>query len=504
MRTIAAITALLTITACGAPIAVAADIIPVIDFDRGAMTAQHGLVFSVGDRPDKVNDRLHAAGEPRRACWQINVADDAPSEGACGFIPLFDNRSGNRPRNLLDASTAQFVHLSLIGDLGKRSLKIDVVPGIVTAAERWGATAGVLSGIDINDSEWKDTKVSLDLEGLDKTQLGSIRLTLSGEGPAWVAVSDVWFSAGADTARPNAYAAEVPAGHPLRRATWVWYTREIIADSAQSAELLRFCTAHQITDIFLQIPYQYEDGVVTLEMPDALRAFNVAAHRVGITVHALDGRPEFILERNHDRMFRFVEAIAKFNAAGDADGRYSAIHLDNEPYVMEGWRNDAERKTIIHDYVKLNRELSRRIHDANMRFGVDIPFWWDDIDSDGNPKFTAPAPSGGQMPLIDAVFDCMDNVGIMSYRERATGPNGVIGCCATEFDLGVRKNVGVFASVELGTGPNVEPGITFGVFPMQYFNAQLETLTRALAYTEGCAGIAIHYYRVYLALETQS
>ena len=59
----------------------------------------------------------------------------------------------------------------------------------------------------------------------------------------------------------------------------------------------------------------------------------------------------------------------------------------------------------------------------------------------------------------------VDNVGVMSYRPRATGSNGIIACCQTEFDLGARNGVEVFASVETGGGSDVERGTSFFPYP---------------------------------------
>jgi hypothetical protein len=138
-----------------------------------------------------------------------------------------------------------------------------------------------------------------------------------------------------------------------------------------------------------------------------------------------------------------------------------------------------------------------------MAFGVDIPFWWDKRDANGEPAFMVKSGEG-RIPLLEALFPLIDNAGIMSYRERVTGPNGVLGCAAGEFELGNRYHVDVLAAVETGTGPDVEQGITFGVYPYAYFQSQWKTLKRALAATPGCAGTALHYYRHLQAWEQKS
>jgi hypothetical protein len=286
---------------------------------------------------------------------------------------------------------------------------------------------------------------------------------------------------------------------------WVWQTAEILPDAKRRADLLAFCKRHGVTDLFCQMKYTYVDGVVELQLIEPMREFNAAASKQNINVHALDGHREYVLEDNHPRMIALLEAIGRFNDEGDQAERFPAIHLDNEPYTMPDWRDPIKRRDIIRQFVDLNRKLRQKADALGLVFGIDIPFWFDSVGRGRTPLFTySPDDGSAEIPLLDALLPTVHNVGIMSYRERVTGPDGIVSHCLNEFDLANRLGVEVFASVELGTGPDVEKGITFGVYPLTYFDSQLQTLRRVLARFPSGAGVAIHYYSQYAQLEERS
>ena len=477
----------------------AAPVIDVADFEGPARTAQGGWFHCFGAKPDRLADRLVTLGEPPSGAWRVDVANGAPAEGVGAVLPLFDQREGVAPRPL-DVSTCPNVQLRLLGRLGQRRLRVEVVSGPVLAPERRGARLTTLDAAQLDEQRWSTHVWPLPTEDVDRTQVGALRFWLEGEGAAWIAVDAVRFQAA------DAPAADAPVQcaktHPLRQAIWVWETAQALTEAAERDRLVAFCTRHGLTDVFLQIPYEYDGGRVRLRLVDEQRALNTAAARAGITVHALDGSPRYVLAANHPRMLALVDALAEFNRDGPTEGRYRAVHLDNEPYVLDEWRDPAAQPKVIADFVALNRALRPRANAADMQYGIDIPFWFDATEASGQPKFVVQTEAG-PVPLLEALFPHVQNVGIMSYRERVTGPNGVVACCATEFALGVRFNVEVLASVELGTGPKVEKGITFGVYPLAYFDGQLDTLRRALACEKGAAGLAIHYYEHYRKWEEQ-
>lgn len=478
--------------------AAAGETIAVIDFDAALRTAQGGYYQCYGALPDRLRDGLVTTGTPAAGAWRLEVSGDAPASGAGGLILLGERSDLTSAKQTLDVQSAPNLQLRLIGELGQRKLRVELLSGPHATGAASGTTIGLLDAAALDAASWGVKTWTVAGDGLDASALAAVRISLEGEGPAWVALDAVRFCSAEAADWPVTPAAPM---RPLRQALWVWKTTKYLAEPGEVEKLLAFCKAHAITDLFWQVPYnKFVGGKIELLQNDAQRAFNAAAHRAGLMVHALDGGPSFVLKENHIRMTKLVEALDAFNRAGAADERYDGVHMDNEPYVLKGWKEGPEaQQAIIQSYLELNRALSAQVKAAGMVYGVDIPFWWDRLDDSGKAMFRVKSEAG-EPALLEALFPLVQNAGIMSYRVRALGGNGVADCCRSEFALGERLGVDVFASVELGVGDKVEEGITFGVYPAGYFATQLATLQRVLPTQPGCAGIAIHAYYSYVEL----
>jgi len=457
------------------------------DFDVSIQTGRGGFYQSWGGRPDQVSDELVAMGEPQQSAWRIELTEQAPANGAGGLVALFDARAAKRGE-LLEIAQGSELCIRILGNLDQRRAKIEIVAG--ANPEAAGTTIGMIGSDKIDPNIWSELRLTVPRDFAGAKRAGFVRILIEGEGAAWLAID----SLGVTSDAAESVAPKSAESHSLRKALWFWNTEEILPDSVHTAALLELCRTQEITDIYCQILYTYEDGNIQMRLVDEQRAFNAAAESLGITAHALDGQADYVFSKNHPRMFRLMEALGEMNEQSAPSERFRAVHLDNEPYVLPGWQKDDERRQIIHDYIVLNKELRRKADALGMEFGVDIPFWWDDRDRDGNAKFTYDTEAG-QQPILEALFPLVHNVGIMSYRDRATGPNGTVAHCLDEFKLGKELGVDVFASIELGVGKTVDPGTTYGIYPWAYFRRQFSTLETILSHTPGCAGLAIHYAR---------
>ena len=473
----------------------------IADFDASLATQQGGLFHVFGGDPSQISDTLRPAGKSSSPAWVIEFDASAPQRGCGAAIPLFANDQAG-PHDGCDATRTPCLVLRLVGELNQRRMHIDICPDAVDDPQRHATRVRTLAASDLDKDDWRNVAIDLPLGNDGAIRLGVVRLTLEGTGAGWFAVDHIYVAAHAKTPAPGRHAEPVAAKHELRQALWVWETPAILASSSEQAALIDWCQRHAITDLFWQIPYSFEAEVVRLQHTDAQRALNAAAARAGIRMHALDGASAYVWERNHARMFALVAALDAFNQAGPAEARFAAVHLDNEPYTLSEWREPAQRRELIDALVTLNRKLHEQVNAADMQFGIDIPFWFDTRGRGGAPKFPV-ATDSGDVTLLEALMGCVDNVGVMSYRPRVTGPNGVVALCKDELAIGERKGVEVFPAIELGTGPLVEAGITFGPYPASYFEAQRATLLRTLARQPACAGLAIHYYGAWRALESR-
>ena len=462
--------------------------VPIADFAPTIQSNQGGFFRCVGGTPNQIVDQMTPVGEPLSDAWRIEFYEIAPVTGIGVLIPLFDERSMPLGRPLT-MTQGQELCLRILGDLNSRKLSIEIVSG--TNVEASGLVVGTVDSNELGSRKWHEFRLPMPPEVSKTNQPGFIRILAEGKGAGWFAIDSLALvQSGALPAEPSPVSS---AKKTLRKVLWVWKSNKILPEPKEVEALIKLCSLHGITDLLLNVPYSYENDVVQMQMIEQQRAFLAAAHARGITVHALDGGRDYVLRANHARMLDLLDALGKFNQGGAPAQRYAAIHLDNEPYLLAGWSDESERSQIIREYIELYQKLRPRADSLGMELGVDIPFWWDDRDRDGQPKLTYDTEADKQ-PLLEALFPLIHNVGIMSYRKRVTGPNGIVFHCLNEFELGKKLGVDVFASMELGTGDDVEQGTTFGAYRWPYFHGQLDTLERILSHTPGSSGIAIHYY----------
>lgn len=178
---------------------------------------------------------------------------------------------------------------------------------------------------------------------------------------------------------------------PAPRAVWVWTQPE-------PASLVRWAADEGVGTIFLQVPaslsrspyYAWARAVVTL------------AHKRNIRVQALNGDPGWL-----DRPAKAVEWLRSAEQTKLFDG----IHVDVEPWALPGWQQ-GDQPRLVAAYLSLLRELQRA---GSLPLEADISFSLDRVRT-----------AAGQ-PADQAVMRIVDAVTIMTYRNAATGPDGMLG-----------------------------------------------------------------------------
>ena len=185
-------------------------------------------------------------------------------------------------------------------------------------------------------------------------------------------------------------------------------------------------------------------------MQRELRSFIAEAHSRNIRIHALDGAPELCLKQNHDIPLGLVDAVLQFNHQAKELERFDGVHFDNEPYLLLGWHSPSLREQILRQYLELNAECQRRIREgSNMQFGVDIPFWWQAMDNNTGESHAAVKFNGVRKAASFHCIDMLDNVGVMNYRDRADGADGIIAHGRTLMEYGQRqRGATIFMGVE--------------------------------------------------------
>lgn len=488
------ITGLIILIALSKPCISAENIIPVANFGTSIQTDQGGFFRTIGGRPNQIIDQLIKSEDPLQNSWRIELTSESPQKEIGVLIPLFNQRP-LQVKEFIGIQPASHLCMRLQGALGNRQLKIELVPG--TNRHSQGIYLGNVSAEQCQGDSFSTLCFPV-ISDNNKSNIGFIRILADGEGPSWFAINSIAF-------------ADVPFDFPavntteldrnLKTALWVWGTKEILPDSQQCEKLLQLCKDYAVTDLYFMVQKNRNDDRVRVTFENEQRNFNALAHAQGIKVHALAGQPNDALRKNHHRSINLIQAVQEFNSASASNQKFDGIHLDIEPHLLRKWKNNSTRQEVIQAYFDLNQRASKATRANGMAYGVDIPFWWDKIDEDGRRVYWHEGPDGDK-PLLEAMFPLVDNIGIMSYRDRVTGRNGTVSHCLTEFDLGEQYSVDVFASVELGDGPRVERGISMAAYSTDYFCRQLKSLRTTLQHQAGCGGIAIHHFTPLLELGT--
>ena len=75
----------------------------------------------------------------------------------------------------------------------------------------------------------------------------------------------------------------------------------------------------------------------------------------------------------------------------------------------------------------MNAKCQKLVSDkGNMEFGIDIPFWWEEVDPLTNVPCGQVYFNGTTKPASFHCIDMLDNVGVMNYRDTADGADGMI------------------------------------------------------------------------------
>ena len=338
-------------------------------------------------------------------------------------------------RRDLDVTGWKCLSFQIKGTTGQEQLRL--------ADRRWSLKEDPLAIGSITDflpngvtTDWQEVVIPFSkVKRLDLQRLASFSFEFTQPGVQEIQVDHICLKKSADSPVPK------PRQQPIDsttasiktfpKAMWIWSTAELIENETELASLFQTCRDDNIKQLWIQVPYSLHSTETTarceLKQQSALRRFIARATTNGIEIHALDGYPEFALRLRHSVPLAVVDAVIEFKRQSKSDERFLGVHLDNEPYLLLGWQNDAQREQILQEFLSLNATCQQRLRRANIKFGIDIPFWWNsrrkasDAHAIGSVVY-----NGVRKPASQHCIDLLDNVGIMNYRDNADGADGLI------------------------------------------------------------------------------
>lgn len=208
--------------------------------------------------------------------------------------------------------------------------------------------------------------------------------------------------------------------------TWLWDTSQILKSPDK---IINFLSTNNVKVLYLQIDYNLK--------PDAYRSFIRKASARGISVHALDGSPEWVSDGENSKQKVFFDWLVKFQNSSSIQEKFTGIHLDVEPYLNSGY--DTNKGKVLENYQNLLLDSLKNSKSLGLPVSIDIPFWFDQVKYNN---------SFGVGTLDDWIIKNIKNVVVMAYRDAAFGNNGIINIVSKELILGKRYNTNVTVAVE--------------------------------------------------------
>lgn len=423
-------------------------------------------------------------GKQNERGYSLCLTGEKGVTGWCGFwMHLFDDKQSvqERQKKWFDASAFDYLSIWIKGKTGNESLAIKVADQYWFQKEDSAVVARtdkvLRNGIS---TEWQEIRIPVaKMRRLNSKKFAAITFEFETLGEQTVYVDDISFrtESGLTVRLPQKrYESRISEELPSK-SLWVWQTESLINDTANRKELFEFCRQQDVRSIWLQMLYQVDrsgiNPVAQIRFAKQFRRLNAEAKGYGISIHALDGYPEYALNEQQFVPLTLVQSLIEFNQQSSPAERFAGVHFDNEPHLLVGWHSPKHRRQILAEFLSLNASCQKLIREkSKMEFGIDIPFWWEEIDPltkipCGQVRF-----NGVTKPASFHCIDMLDNVGVMNYRDTADGADGMISHGRELLAYAEkRKSCEIYMGVETFAYPLQTVEFLFGITRKDFYKA---------------------------------
>jgi hypothetical protein len=304
---------------------------------------------------------------------------------------------------------------------------------------------------------------------------------------------------------------------PPAMATYEWHNAGDLT-SAAAGQKLRWLRANGFTTVYLEIGRYldaYEEAPGTEGRRERLDTFRRQIQRfvatatgLGIAVQGLGGGPTWTGELRYLGQ-KLVSLVGSYNAKVSSRERLQGVHLDLEPYTLEGWLDDdtveanlVEYLTTLEGIVDTYRSVLDRHHSRHLQLGFAVPFWFDG-------RGDAPGPvdyDGATKPAVHHVVDLVADLPgaylvVMSYRNFTRTSDGSIAHARDEFAYAamVGASSGLVVGQQYGLPGPGEEHTSFRGRPRWMFKRAAAEITLAFRRYPQFRGLAVDDVDSYMA-----
>ncbi|MGE7826452.1 hypothetical protein [Paenibacillus sp. NPDC093718] len=262
----------------------------------------------------------------------------------------------------------------------------------------------------------------------------------------------------------------------LNKATWLWDASLI---RSETEEIVAFSGREGITTIFLQIQEEVTD--------EEYRHFVAAAHQQGISVHALNGQPDWAYEEGRRKGMELLAWLEAYNRTAAPEEKFEGVQFDVEPYVLRRWGR--EQAQVVEEWSANMEVWVQEAKHQGLTFSAAVPFWLDSI----------PGPRSADADSFSRwMIENTDAIAVMAYRDSG---EQMYELSKEELEQADELGKSVWIGMELG---DTEEGEHLTFFAKSEQEMEDEALRAAKLGSDhnSFAGLAVHHYQAWVHKRT--
>lgn len=260
------------------------------------------------------------------------------------------------------------------------------------------------------------------------------------------------------------------------KATWLWDASLI---RSGTEEIVAFSGREGITTIFLQIQQEVTD--------EEYRQFVAAAHQQGISVHALNGQPDWAYEEGRRKGMELLAWLEAYNRTAAPEEKFEGVQFDVEPYVLRRWGR--EQAQVVEEWSANMEVWVQEAKRQGLTFSAAVPFWLDSI----------PGPRSADADSFSRwMIENTDAIAVMAYRDSG---EQMYELSKEELEQADELGKSVWIGMELG---DTEEGEHLTFFAKSEQEMEDEALRAAKLGSDhnSFAGLAVHHYQAWVHKRT--
>lgn len=260
------------------------------------------------------------------------------------------------------------------------------------------------------------------------------------------------------------------------KATWLWDASLI---RSETEEIVAFSGREGITTIFLQIQQEVTD--------EEYRHFVAAAHQQGISVHALNGQPDWAYEEGRRQGMELLAWLEAYNRTAAPEEKFEGVQFDVEPYVLRRWGR--EQAQVVEEWSANMEVWVQEAKRQGLTFSAAVPFWLDSI----------PGPRSADADSFSRwMIENTDAIAVMAYRDSG---EQMYELSKEELEQADELGKSVWIGMELG---DTEEGEHLTFYSKSEQEMEDEALHAAKLGSDhnSFAGLAVHHYQAWVHKRT--